>query len=249
MNEYKIILRRVGYSNTILIVNGSNSILIDTGVKGNMFGFEFLFDQFDLTPEDIKLIILTHTHYDHTGNLKELVELTGARVMVHKNEFENLKKGYMPIPRGTQPSTKIIAGLGKIVYPKFASPRPFEADIVNEDEMSLYEFGIEGKVISTPGHTNGSQSVLLGDKLIAGDAYVNFQNGKVFPPFANDPTTLLQTWQHIYNLGVKEIFPAHGQKLLAKDTVEEFKRWKKKLGLDIKPETVLQKEYSFETRS
>ena len=169
--------------------------------------------------------------------------------MVHKNEYENLKKGYTPIPKGTQPFTKFISAAGKIVYPKFASPRPFEADIVNEDEMLLYDFGIEGKVISTPGHTNGSQSVLIGDSLISGDSFVNFRNGKVFPPFANDPATLLETWQRIYNLGVKEIFPAHGDKLKVKDTYEEFEKWKNKLAVNIKPQSVLKKEYSFETRS
>lgn len=249
MNEFKIIYRRIGYSNTILVVNGSHSILIDTGVKGNLFCFEYLFDQFNLTPEDIKLIILTHTHYDHTGNLHELVKLTGASVMVHKNEYENLKKGYTPIPKGTQTLTKFISAAGKMVYPKFASPRPFEADIVNEDEMLLYEFGIEGKVISTPGHTDGSQSVIIGDNLISGDSFVNFRNGKVFPPFANDPATLLKTWQHIYNLGVKKIFPSHGQTLMVKDTFREFEKWKKNLAVYIEPQSVLNREYSFETRS
>ncbi len=244
MNEFKTIFKRVGYSNSILVVNGSNSILIDTGVRGNMFCFEYLFRQFDLAPEDIKLIILTHTHHDHTGNLIELVKLTGAKVLVHKNEYDNLKKGYTPIPNGVGLSTKLITGLGKIVYPKFTSPRPFKADIVNEDEMYLYEFGIEGKIISTPGHTNGSQSVVLGNKLIAGDSFVNFQNGRIFPPFANDPEALLETWQNIYELGVKVIFPGHGQKLKVADTLEEFEKWKKKLSVNLEPKSV--KEYSYD---
>ncbi len=228
-SNIKIVSTRVGYSNSILIVNGSNSVIIDTGVKGNIKRFKLLFKQFQLKPSDIGLIILTHTHYDHTGNLKALEKLTSAKVLVHKNEFQNLKNGFTPIPIGQGKYSRIISKLGRKFYPSFASPKPIAADIVNEDEFDLQEFGIDGKIISTPGHSNGSQSVLLNKTLIAGDTFVNLKNGDIFPPFANEPKILLETWQKIFDLGIEKIYPGHGKMFKIEKAFAEFERWKKKI--------------------
>jgi glyoxylase-like metal-dependent hydrolase (beta-lactamase superfamily II) len=229
-NSVKIISTRIGYSNSILLLNGENSILIDTGVKGHFKSFEHIFRQYKIQPKDIPLIILTHVHYDHTGNLHALKEYTGAKVLVHKNEFENLKNGFIPIPTGQGKYSSLISKFGRLVYPKFASPRPFIVDMINYDEFDLNEFGVEGKVISTPGHTAGSQSVILGKRLISGDTFVNMKNGKIFPPFANNPEELLKTWQSLFELGIKEIYPGHGEMLTLEKVLPEFEKWKKRLG-------------------
>jgi glyoxylase-like metal-dependent hydrolase (beta-lactamase superfamily II) len=228
-SKTKIISNRIGYSNAIFLVNSSNSIIIDTGVSGNLRHFKTLFNHYKLNPSHIKLIILTHIHYDHTGNLKALAEYTGAKVLVHKNEFENLKRGFIRIPAGQGTYSRLISKVGRIVYPKYASPKPFVANIVNEYEYDLQELGIEGKIISTPGHTEGSQSVLLGKKLISGDTFINMPNGIIFPHFANDPKTLLKTWQKLFDWGIEEIYPGHGKPFKAEMAVGEFERWKKKI--------------------
>jgi len=225
----KIVPIKIGFSNSILIANGSKSILIDTGVKGHLQQFKILFRKYNLSPTDIKLIVLTHTHYDHTGNLMGLVKLTGAKVLVHKNEFENLKNGFTPIPKGISLRTRIISNLGKFIYPKYASSKPFVADLVNEGMFDLKDFGVDGKIISTPGHTLGSQAVLLGKKLISGDTFINLKNGTIFPHFADNPKMLLETWQHLFDLGIKEIYPGHGRKMKVEKVFPEFEKWKMKI--------------------
>ena len=229
MKKIRIIQKRIGYSNAILIVNGENSVLVDTGVKWNMKKIRILFKQAQLNPSDLKLIILTHTHYDHTGNLTALKKWTGAKVMVHKNEFENLKNGFTKIPGGTRKYPNIISRAGKLIFPKFASPPQFNAEIINANEFDLTEFGLDAKVIHTPGHTKGSQSVILGKTAIAGDAFVNMRNGWIFPPFADDPELLLQTWQMLFDRGIKEIYPGHGPKFKAEKAIPQFERWKEKI--------------------
>jgi glyoxylase-like metal-dependent hydrolase (beta-lactamase superfamily II) len=161
--------------------------------------------------------------------LHKLVKLTGAKVLVHQHEFKSLQQGFIPIPTGQGKYSGFISKLGKAVYPKFASPKPFLADIINEDEFDLKGFGINGKVISTPGHTIGSQSVLLGKMLISGDTFINIRNGVIFPPFANDPVTLLKTWQQLYEIGIHTIYPGHGLRLKVEKTFPVFERWKVKL--------------------
>jgi len=227
MTTPKIIPVRIGYSNSNLLVNGANSILIDTGVKGHLQNFKNLFKKYNLEPDSINLIILTHTHNDHTGNLKELVKLTGAKVLVHRNEYENLKKGFIRIPKGHSFRTRVIAGLGRLIIPKHASPKPFTADLLNENEFDLNAFGIDGKIISTPGHTKGSQSVLIGKKLISGDTLINMPNGVIFPHYAENAKTLLKTWQKLFDLGVEEIYPGHGKNLRLKKLSLSLKSGKK----------------------
>lgn len=229
MNKVKIVSERVGYSNSVLIVNGKNSILIDTGVRGHIPFFKKFFQNHKLEPTDIKLIILTHTHYDHTGNLRKLKELTGAKVLVHRKEFEGLKNGFIRIPEGVSFKTKFIANLGRMVLPKYASPKSFVADLVNDNEFNLTNFGVNAKVISTPGHTAGSQSVLMGDTLISGDTFINLKSGIIFPHFADQPKILLQTWKHLFDLGIQKIYPGHGPILSVEAAMTEYKKWEKRL--------------------
>ena len=219
---------RVGYSNSVLLVNGSSSVIIDTGVSGHLQTFENLFRRNKLQPKDIKLIILTHVHYDHTGNLAELAELTQAKVLVHKNEFDNLKNGFIPIPHGIKLYPKFISKIGRTFRPKLVSPPPFEAHLINYDEFDLKEFGIKGKIISTPGHSPGSQSVLIGKELISGDTFINLPNNMIFPHFVEDPKTLLQTWQKLFDLGIERIYPGHGKPFKAEKAYPEFKKWSRK---------------------
>ena len=229
MAQQKIVIAKIGFSNVVLIVNGSDSILVDTGCKGYLKRFRILFREHNLAPTDLKLIILSHTHYDHTGNLIELAGLTKARVMVHKNEFLNLKNGFMPIPNGLGIYTSLVSKIGRQVVPRFASPRPFVADTINEGSFDLAMFGLNAKVISTPGHTNGSQSVLFGEKLIAGDTFIHLKNGTIFPHFVNHPKILLETWQKLFNMGIQEIYPGHGARFATKKAFPEFEKWKKRI--------------------
>jgi hydroxyacylglutathione hydrolase len=230
----KLIIRwkRIGYSNAVLILNGENSILIDTGVKGNMPLFDRFFRQNKIKPTDIKLIILTHTHFDHTGNLAELQKLTGARVLVHRNEFENLRQGFISIPPGQRFYTRFISWLGRLFVPRFASPEPLVADLINDDEFDLSGYGIVGKVVSTPGHSAGSQSVIVGKSIICGDVFMNLVYGSKFPHFAENPHRLILTWKNIFDMGIEEIYPAHGKKIKVEEVYPAFKKWKKKLGME-----------------
>ncbi|MCF6359123.1 MAG: MBL fold metallo-hydrolase, partial [Draconibacterium sp.] len=123
----------------------------------------------------------------------------------------------------------IIVFLGRNLKPRHASPAPFIADFTNITNYPLSDYGISGEVIHTPGHTAGSQSVLIGKTLIAGDTFFNIHEKIIFPPFANNPQQVLKTWAVLFGMGIEEIIPAHGKKFRVEKAVTEFEKWNKKL--------------------
>lgn len=74
-------------SGVYLIRGQGESMLIDTGnwalpEYNNGMG-EFLVELLDKEKNDLKYILITHFHYDHTGNAKMLKERYGAMVVCH----------------------------------------------------------------------------------------------------------------------------------------------------------------------
>jgi len=82
-----------------LIESENDTILFDTGGKGNILleNMKIL----DISPKDIKNIIISHEHYDHKGGLKTLVAYT-KDVIVYQLENEifrhNMKSIVPEIP-------------------------------------------------------------------------------------------------------------------------------------------------------
>lgn len=233
MESHKIISFRIGYSNSILVVNGENSVLVDTGTKNHG---ELLLQKVKscgLNPTDIKLIILTHTHFDHTANTHFLKEKTGGQVVVHENEKESLFNGFTKIPKGTLVFTRITSWLGRSLAPFIGRYKPVTADIIVKNKLDLTPWNIDGYVLHTPGHTDGSLSVILGKKALAGDAFFNRGYHTIFPPFADNPEILLKTWQMLFELGIKEIYPGHGTNFKIEKAFSDFEKWKTKLNVAV----------------
>ena len=224
MKDFKIIQLKVGMTRPTIITNGESSILIDAGPPGHLDDFIRQFRFHGIQPSTISLIVLTHVHYDHTGNLAGLRKHTGAKVMVNKREADWLSTGLMPIPRGTRWWTKLVVNLGDILMPGYASPPPFEADILVDDRMELGPWGFPATIIHTPGHTEGSQSVIMGDTIISGDTFFNFKYFSVFPPFANSQVELLHTWGRLFSMGLKTIYPGHGPRFDISVAKETYKK-------------------------
>jgi glyoxylase-like metal-dependent hydrolase (beta-lactamase superfamily II) len=204
---------RLGICNTYLIRGEEGAILVDAGQAG--WGGSFLrqLKGHALRPKDIRLIVVTHVHFDHVGNLKILAERCGCPVAIHADEAPLLADGSVVFPPGTNLFGTIAASLGRGISPllKYA---PVTPDILVPDELSLEPFGIPGKILATPGHTQGSVSVLLLDgTACVGDLAANHFPGRVgpiFPPFADNRDRLLESWHLLLNGGAETICPGHG---------------------------------------
>jgi glyoxylase-like metal-dependent hydrolase (beta-lactamase superfamily II) len=98
--------------------------------------FEEALSKVDLTPDDIDIIIQTHLHHDHIGNA---AKCRRAEVVVQEDE---LRFALAPHP--------LFANLYGIDLLKGLNFRPIKGDTNIDDGI---------KVLFTPGHTPGSQSV------------------------------------------------------------------------------------------
>ncbi len=105
---------------------------------------ERILEMLNILKVNLKYIYLTHCHSDHIGALEELRAKTGAKLLLHRIENENLKN----------PEVTLTSNLG-------VSNIEIEADARVDDGDFLHVGDIEIKVIHTPGHTNGGSSLYI----------------------------------------------------------------------------------------
>lgn len=206
-------IRRITFANVsgFLVYNSQTVILVDTGHTRTTGQFSEALTAIGRSPGDVRLIVLTHTHFDHSGGAADIKKLTGAPLAVHASEAGFLRDGRTPFPRGTRWKGKVLVILGRLFMPRLAGYPPVEPDILVQKELDLRPYGIPGRVVHTPGHTAGSVSVLLesGDALV-GDNVLGLGEHDHFPPFANDCEGVLKSWEIYTGSGMKNLFPAHG---------------------------------------
>ena len=201
-----------GYAAGFLVHQDRNAILIDAGTGKTIQPLLDALAANNLETSDLKLILLTHTHYDHSGGAAEIKELTGAPLAVHRNEAPNLEAGYTTFPKGTRWKGKLMVGIGRVFARSMGKYAPVKPDIIIENKLDLAEFGIPGVALHTPGHTSGSVSVFLEDGCaFGGDNLFGTSEKKHYPPFANDKRGVLKAWETYVEMGAKVIYPAHGR--------------------------------------
>ena len=79
-----------------LIDTGDGLILIDTGYSDTLFLLINSIYKLGFTPYDVKYIIHTHWHGDHTEATAALVHLTGAKTFIGKKDGEKVRKYFEP---------------------------------------------------------------------------------------------------------------------------------------------------------
>lgn len=218
----KLITYRAGFTNIFLLINDKYCLLVDTGSRGEAGKIQRWIKHSGYDINSLKYIFLTHSHYDHAGSVGELKEISGAKLIVHSAETENLENGFTPIPKGTSTIFKFISKAGKVnpaIERKVAGYPPVKPDIIFENELDLNKIGFDAKIIHTPGHTTGSSSLIFGDRVLVGDCMFNMR-GTIYPGFANDEEQLKNTWLKILNWDVRWLYPGHGKRF----SIETFRR-------------------------
>lgn len=186
------------------------AVLIDTGLIGEMPQLGKLLKELGLGFRDIKAILLTHGHLDHTRHLAELTKLTGAPLFAHPLEQSHIE-GTFPY-RGSSRLCGFMEAVGRAVlrYHSVLVDEPLTPDL----ELS-YWGGL--RVIHLPGHTEGHcgfYSKRFG-LLFSGDLFASYWFSIHPPPvFLNScPEKMQNSLQQVKTLAPRYIIPNHYDKL------------------------------------
>src|SRR6266567_379868 len=79
-----------GYFHLLYEAASREAVLIDAGLAGEMAQLVRVLKEIGLDWHDIKAILLTHGHIDHTGNLSKIKQLTGAPLFAHPAEQSHI---------------------------------------------------------------------------------------------------------------------------------------------------------------
>jgi glyoxylase-like metal-dependent hydrolase (beta-lactamase superfamily II) len=212
--------------NAHLIKSGAGCILVDAGIPGSERKIARSLSRHGLSFKDIKLIIVTHAHTDHAGSAACLRQLSGAPILAHKDDADFYSR--------KQPMTFCPTGpVGRLFLKTPLPHQPYEGfvpDIMMKhgDSLKLQDFGVDGIVRHTGGHTPGSiavelssQDALVGDLVASGILIggIAFTGHAIRPPFEDNPRVVARELQRMVQGGAKRFHMGHGGPLAAAEVM------------------------------
>ena len=203
--------------NCFLVKGKAGCILVDTGLPGSEHKINKVLRKHGLSFTDIKLIVITHAHIDHAGSAARLRELSGAPIVAHMGDLKHYLQEEPMTFCPTHWSARLFRSTGLPSRPYVA----FHPDIllVDDEQLDLNRYGVDGIILTTIGHTAGSISVILpsrealvGDLVASGVLIGGIARLKhaTSPPFEDDPQAVSRELQRLIDSGVNQFHMGHG---------------------------------------
>ena len=197
-----------GVSNCYMVYD-KEIFLVDTGMPGRSNEIiDFLKKNLKQNPEDVKTIVITHHHFDHTGSLDKLKKITGAKVAVHSADAV-----YVSGEKSQAGSAfmVLLVKLMKLIY----RIEPITPDIILSDGDLIGDY----EVIHTPGHTPGSiclynpnnKVIFVGDNLNYSKGKINGPGSRLIP----DPEKYKESMRKLGDLNIEVILTGHGPPVIS----------------------------------
>jgi hydroxyacylglutathione hydrolase len=151
-----------------------------------------------------------------------------AEVIVNKEEAGYLQRGENIIPRGTNLFTRFIVNFLVPALKMKLDFEPCQPDIIADKPFDLRPYGFNAYILHTPGHSPGSQSVIIDDEIaLTGDTMFGVFPGSIFPPFADKKDELITSWSELLETKCFLFLPSHGtansRELLQHEFLEKSK--------------------------
>ena len=182
----------VGYDSTNYYVLELNQgkLLVDSGWPGTLPKLAAAMRRKGLAPRELSHLLVTHFHPDHAGLTQEL-KIQGATLLLLESQVgfgaqlnELFRRKNMQFVELEEDGSRLVR--------------------FHESRQLIRTLGLEGEIISTPGHSADSVTLILDD----GWAFT----GDLSPRFmlAEDDRVSRASWDRIYERQIKRIYPGHG---------------------------------------
>ncbi len=182
----------VGYDSTNYYVVEQNRtrLLVDVGWPGTLPKLSASLRRKGIALADLSYLIVTHFHPDHAGLVQELKNRGVQHVMLE------LQRAAIPgLKRYMKPDSGYIdIRIEDSLFLSIAESRAWLAGI-----------GLSGEMVSTPGHSDDSISLVLDE----GIAFT----GDLLPLSmvdAEKAPVIEQSWAKLRGLDVRTVYPGHG---------------------------------------
>jgi glyoxylase-like metal-dependent hydrolase (beta-lactamase superfamily II) len=211
-----------GVVNFYLVEDAGALTIVDAGAPGDWQTLVVTLRSIGRSPADVRTVLLTHGHSDHTGFAERARSEADATVRIHRADVERATKGT---------TSKNEAGYGRYLLRLEAYrtliglTRRGGLKIVPVAEVSAFEDGetldVPGRprVVHAPGHTAGSCALLFESRkvLITGDALStrNPLTGRTGPQIApdglnQDSEQALRSLDLLASVPADVVLPGHG---------------------------------------
>jgi hydroxyacylglutathione hydrolase len=208
----------LGRVNCYLIKTGAGYVLIDTGGSNQRAALEQELESAGCQPGNLKLIVITHGDFDHTGNAAYLRDKFGAKIAMHADDSGMAERGDMFWNR--KQGNWLLRMMTAVLFGFGASQR-FKPDLTIEDGYTFSEYGFDAQALSIPGHSKGSIGILTA----SGDPSARFASGQVLfcgdlldntdKPVLNsimdDLAAGNASVEKLKSLKINTVYPGHGK--------------------------------------
>lgn len=198
----EIITINCNNANCYLIRTASSMIMIDSCHAGDAEMIEKQLAEKGITPEEIKLLILTHGHMDHTGSaeyFKNKYQTTIAMDPIDCTILDIESRGLIGA---------VIKYLSRKELHRSLKIQP-DIHLVHGQRMDQY--GLSAQIIALPGHTRGSIGILLDDgNLLAGDMFMNIITPSLAHIYENEDV-LKKSRDRLKTYPITTVYPGHGK--------------------------------------
>ena len=143
---------------------------------------------------DLQFVVNTHGHFDHIGANRQLVEATGAQLLIHKADSPLLHQAKahaamfgLSTELSTEPARELLDG-----------------DVIRLGDLSI-------KTIHTPGHSPGGICLYVEDCLFVGDTLFAGSIGRTDLPGGDYQQLISSIVDRLMPLPDQtRVFPGHG---------------------------------------